>query len=69
MVVLNGDSTAARAPIDVNPLTIVGRLGETIDAVLRDLQPVADAELFADVLVQRRDSDRASHRTATGAPE
>ena len=32
IVVLNGDSAAARAAIDVNPLTIAGRVGELVDA-------------------------------------
>src|SRR3546814_13758676 len=30
--------------VDVNPLVIVGRVGEQIDAVLRDRQPLAAAE-------------------------
>ena len=38
IVVLNGDSAAARAAIDVDPLVIAGRVGELIDARLRDLR-------------------------------
>ena len=55
MVVLNGDSRAARAAIHVNPLVIAGRVGELVDARLRDLQPVADGDLLADPVAQRAD--------------
>ena len=38
--------------IDVDPLEVSGRLGELVDAFLRDLHPVAVAEMFADDLFQ-----------------
>ena len=41
--------------IDVDPLVIIGRVGEQVDALLRDLQPIGRTELAAlgsDELVQ-----------------
>ena len=34
--------------IDVDPLEIPGRLGEQIDLLLADVDPLADADLVAD---------------------
>ena len=43
---------AVRGPreclVDVNPLFVPGRLGECVDAVLGNFDPVADADLCAD---------------------
>ena len=38
--------------IDVNPLAIVGRLGEPIDPLLCDLNPVADGDLLTEAIAQ-----------------
>ena len=48
-----GDGFAKRAlrrpfDIDMNPLMIVGAIGELIDAVLIDYQPVAYPDLLSD---------------------
>lgn len=39
--------------IDVNPLVIAGRVGETVDATLIDLDPAARERLGADERTQR----------------
>jgi len=49
-----GDRPSERAflvralDVDVNPLVIAGRFREQIDALLRDVEPVAVAEVFTD---------------------
>jgi hypothetical protein len=43
--------------VGVDPLVVVGGVGEGVDAVLADEQPVADADLLADVLGQLRHVD------------
>ena len=49
-----GDGSAERAfllgplRIDVDPLEVAGGVGELVDAFLRDLHPVAVAEVLAD---------------------
>src|SRR5262245_50670792 len=51
-----GDGAAGRQlalgalDVDMDPLMVAGRVSEFVDAVLVDLDPFADAELFADVL-------------------
>ena len=42
--------------VDVDPLVIAGRVGELIDALLRDLEPVADGDLLADAVASVRTS-------------
>ena len=47
-----GDGAAERALrrallVDVDPLVVVGGVGEQVDAVLVDLEPVAGAEVLA----------------------
>ena len=42
------DSRAARPRIDVDPLVVAARLGELVDALLGDLEPVARRDLAAD---------------------
>src|SRR5882762_2754621 len=39
--------------VDVNPLLIASRVGELIDAGLRDFEPLADGDLLADAVAQR----------------
>jgi len=39
--------------VDVNPLMIAGRVGETVDASLVDLDPAAHERCFADPRAQR----------------
>ena len=34
--------------VDMDPLVVAGRLGETVDALLRDQYPIADPDLLAD---------------------
>ena len=52
-----GDGLAARhvllgpLDIDVNPLVITRRLGELVDPVLRNLDPVANPNFLAHVFV------------------
>ena len=48
-----GDGAAERSggralDVDVDPLVVAGGLGERVDAVLLDGQPVAGAEVLAD---------------------
>src|SRR3954463_16332811 len=38
--------------IDVDPLEVVDRLGEGVDALLRDLEPGRDADFLADAVLQ-----------------
>ena len=52
MVVPNGPS-AARTGSVLDPLRVVGRLGEPIDALLVDLEPLGRPELLADQVCQR----------------
>ncbi len=47
MVAPNGPE-AARVRVDVDPLVVAGRVGEGVDALLVDQQPVAVAEMLAD---------------------
>ena len=57
MVRFDGSSAAARDRIDVDPLVIAGRVGELIDARLRDLEPIAYRELLADARADGPDID------------
>ena len=47
MVPPNGPSFGP-LDVDVDPLVVAGRVGEPVDAVLVDGDPVAGAELLAD---------------------
>ena len=40
--------------VDVNPLVIAGRIGELLNAILRDLEPVADGDFLAHAIAQCR---------------
>jgi hypothetical protein len=59
--------------IDVNPLVIAGRVGETVDATLIDLDPAARERLGADERTQRlrrrdqRQRDRRSCARSCGS--
>ena len=53
--------------VDVNPLTIAGRVRELRDAILRDDHPVADRDFLADAIADRGDVDR-DHTAAAPAP-
>ena len=46
-IVVPKGPVAARFGVDVDPLVVAGRLGEAVDAVLVDLEPVAGAEVGA----------------------
>src|SRR6267378_3764903 len=48
--------------VDMNPLLVAGRLGELVDAVLGDLDPVADADLGADSGLELIEIVEHSHR-------
>ena len=61
-----GDRSAERAlllgslGVDVDPLEVAGCLGELVDPLLGDLDPLAVAEMLADRLFQSgRSIDRA----------
>jgi len=45
--------------IDVDPLEIVDRLGERVDALLGDLDPRRDRDLFADAGFQLADAGQS----------
>jgi hypothetical protein len=51
--------------VDVNPLLVAGRLRELVDAVLRDLDPVADADLGPDSGSEVVKSVEYPHRNAS----
>ena len=53
MVVPNGPALA-RSAIDVDPLVVVGRVGEELDPLLGDLDPVADGDVLADQRLRAR---------------
>src|SRR5258708_3713544 len=38
--------------VDMDPLEVVDRLGEGVDALLRDIEPRRDADLLADALLE-----------------
>ena len=53
-----GDGLAARhvrpraLRVEMDPLAVFGRLGEPVDPVLVDLNPVADAEFLTDPILK-----------------
>src|SRR6185369_15161051 len=47
--------------IDVDPLRVAGGGGELIDALLRDLEPVADRDFLADASLKRTDVVDLNH--------
>ena len=47
MVPPNGPAGGA-LDVDVDPLVVAGRVGERVDPLLVDLEPLAGAELLAD---------------------
>src|SRR6266849_5940371 len=50
--------------IDVNPLTVFGGVGKSIDPCLRHLHPIADGQLLAEALAERTDVDNVDHLVA-----
>ena len=67
-----GDTNAERAAggthgIDMNPLVIARGIGEQIDLLLGDGEPVADGDLRAGALGDRHSRGRAAHGDAAGA--
>src|SRR6185295_4601551 len=52
-----GRACGAR-PVDMDPLEVVDRLGEGVDALLRDLDPGRDRDLLADAVLERTDAGR-----------
>jgi len=62
-----GDGLAERAAsggffIDMNPLVILGAIGEIVDALLVDRDPVADADLLAYAFLDFLDGRSGSSR-------
>ena len=56
--------------VDMDPLVIVGRIGELVDAVLGDLEPLAGTEILADRLLERFGAaEFLSHVGSSCAPE
>ena len=53
IVTPHGDSSAASFGIDVDELVILGDVGERVDALLRDLEPVAGALGLADRCLEK----------------
>src|SRR6185369_3987096 len=53
----------SRGPLDVevNPLPVFSRFGKLVDAILRNVEPVADADLFAEILVELIDTVDMNH--------
>jgi hypothetical protein len=47
-----GRLTARAFDVHVNPLTVTGGLGEAVDPVLGQFQPVADHDFLADPVAQ-----------------
>ena len=47
--------------VDVDPLVVAGGFGEGVDVGLRDLVPVADAELLADLGLEFVDAGDGEH--------
>ena len=52
---------------DVDPLVVAGGVGEHVHAFLRDLEPVAVAEMFADCGFDVVDSLEYAHDTLFGS--
>src|SRR5436190_5299874 len=66
------ERTGLRAlDVDVNPLVVVGGVGEELDPLLRHGDPVADADVLADELLQLGDRLECSHcvRRPQGRPK
>jgi hypothetical protein len=51
--------------VEVDPLVVVGRVGEEPDPLLRHGDPVADADLLADQVLELGDGLEASHRISS----
>jgi len=53
----------SRGPLDVevNPLPVFSRFGKLVDAILRNVEPVADADLLAEILVELIDTVDMNH--------
>jgi len=53
----------SRCPLDVevNPLPVFSRFGKLVDAILRNVEPVADADLLAEILVELIDTVDMNH--------
>src|SRR5258706_2163451 len=47
--------------IDVDPLEVVDRLGEGVDALLRHLEPRRDGDFLADAALEFADGERLAH--------
>ena len=61
-----GDGAAERprrraVDVDVDPLVVAGRLGELVDPVLLDGQPLAGAEILADRVGELVEAGEGAH--------